>query len=352
MDHIKRVPPKSIILLVGLPGSGKSTFCRQVVLKSLSEDRPVIFVATEHAPSDIIRLLREEGVGETPSGLLYLVDGFHETVGLATREGIVSCNCRDLTSIDVAISKQQSKIHKESALLVFDSLTSPYLLNGVEIIKFLRLSLAKLAAEGNSVLLCIDEGCGRKEDIGAMMSIVNGIIKTSIEKGSSVLNVVKHPLVKPTTIRSPTADVTPAPPQMSLESLNKKMDWIVNRLNYLETFLAESQKYPEVISFLRSLRMGTAIYGEPLKTLDRLVSAKRVVETTSKQDEISRIIVNAIALRGRLNISQLTGEVRAQRGRASRTTVRRRAKSLLENRALIKEGSYYRLAEEVGKNTQ
>jgi len=323
-----------------------------MVQKSLSENRPVIFVTTEHAPSDIIRLLREEGVGETPPGLLRLVDGFHETVGLATREGIATCNCRDLTSIDVAISKQQSKIHKKSALLVFDSLTSPYLLNGVEIIKFLRLSLAKLAAEGNSVLLCIDEGCGRKGDIGAMMSIVNGIIKTSIEEGSSVLDVVKHPLVKPTTIRSPAADVTPAPSRMSLESLNKKMDWIVNRLDYLETFLTESQKYPEVISFLRSLRMGTAIYGEPLKTLDRLVSAKRVVETTSKRDEISTIIVNAIALRGRLNISQLTREVRTQRGKASRTTVRRRVKSLLRNGALIEEGNYYRLAEEVDKTIQ
>jgi hypothetical protein len=321
-------------------------------MKSLSEDRPVIFVTTEHAPADIIRFLREEGVNETTSGLLYFVDGFHETVGLTTGKGIVSCSCRDLTSIDVAISKQQSRIHEESALLVFDSLTSPYLLNGVEIIKFLRLSLGKLVAEGNSVLLCIDEGCGREEDIGAMMSIVNGIIKTGIDEGSSVLEVVKHPLVKPTTIRSPTADATPAPSQMSLESLNKKMDWIVNRLNYLETFLTESQKYPEVISFLRSLRIGTAIYGEPLKTLDRLVSAKRVVETTSKQDEISTIIVNAIALRGRLNISQLTRQVRSQRGKASRTTVRRRVKSLLRNGALIKEGNYYRLAEEVDKTIQ
>jgi KaiC/GvpD/RAD55 family RecA-like ATPase len=345
LARLQELPPKTILLLVGPPGSGKSTFCQQTVLTHLLASRPVIFVTTEHAPSDVIHFLRKRDLGKIPSGIMNFVDAFHETVGLST-SGVpdtVGANCGDLTSIEVAISKLQNKIGKKNILLIFDSLTSPYLLNGQEVIKFLRLSLAKFAAEGNAILLCIDDGCGKQEDVGAMMSIVNGIIKMKVEDGTKVLNVVKHPVVKPTIIKVPMPGSTGVSVETveSLSSLNEKLDWIVRRLDHLEAVLTESQKYPEVVGFLRSLRIGTALYGEPLKTLDRLVSARRLIESTSQKDEISRIIINAISLKGPQNISQLTRQVQYQRGKASRTTIRKRVRKLLESKALIKEGNDY-----------
>jgi len=129
----------------------------------------------------------------------------------------------------------------------------------------------------------------------------------------------------------------------SLKALNEKLDWIINRLNYLETVLTESQKYPEVVSFLRNLKLGTALYGEPLKTLNRLVSASHLIKSTSQRDEINKIILNYIALKGPKNISELTREIRRQRGKASRTTIRKRVKQLVQSKALVKEGNRYRL---------
>lgn len=132
--------------------------------------------------------------------------------------------------------------------------------------------------------------------------------------------------------------------EVSLKSLYEKLDWIIQRLNYIEAILTESQKYPEVINLLRSLKMWTVLYGEPLKTLDRLVYARQLIESISKRDEISRIIINTIALKGPQNISQLTREVRYQRGKASRSTIRKRVNQIIEEKALIKEGTYYRLS--------
>ena len=129
----------------------------------------------------------------------------------------------------------------------------------------------------------------------------------------------------------------------SLKSLNKKLDWIINRLNYLEAVLTESQQYPEVVDFLQSLKLGTALYGEPLKTLDRIVSARKLIESTAQKDETNKIILNYIALKGPKNISELTREIGRQRGKASRTTTRKKVKQLLETKALIKDGSRYRL---------
>ena len=129
----------------------------------------------------------------------------------------------------------------------------------------------------------------------------------------------------------------------SLKSLNQKLDWIINRLNYLENVLTESQQYPEVVEFLQSLKLGTAMYGEPLKTLNRIVSARHLIESTAQKDEINKIILNYIALKGPRNISELTREVGRQRGKASRTTIRKRVKQLVDSKALVKEDSRYRL---------
>lgn len=351
LAQIQEIPPRIMLMLVGPLGAGKSTFIHQTVYNNLIAKKPVIFVTTDCAPSIIIRILQEKGLDEMPSGLLYFVDAFHETVGLSTtsRPDTINSSCRDLTSIEVAILKLQDMAQGKNILLVFDSLTSPYLLNGQNIIQFIRISIAKFSAEGNSVLLCIDEGCCKEEDIGAMMSIVNGLIKMKAEDGSIVLNIVKHPVVKPGIITIPRTDgitTTPSVPTIdSLESLNEKIDWLVNRINYLEAILAESRKYPEVIDFLEGLRMGTALYGQPLKTLASLISSRHLMESTSQQDEISRIILNVIALKGPRNISQLTREVNSRRGKSSRTTVRDRLSKLLQSEVLIKEGNYYRLSD-------
>ena len=129
----------------------------------------------------------------------------------------------------------------------------------------------------------------------------------------------------------------------SLKSLNEKLDWIINRLNYLEGVLTESQQYPEVINFLQSLKLGTSLYGEPLKTLNRILSVRQLIESMSQKDEINKIILNYIAVKGPKNISELTREIRRQRGKASRTTVRNRTKQLVESKALVKEGERFRL---------
>jgi predicted hydrocarbon binding protein len=164
---------------------------------------------TECNPSDAEKDLRNRGLGEVELGLLSFVDAYSRTVGLsiADRPDAVGADCDDLSSIDIAISKLQEGIGKKGVLLVFDSLTSPYMFNGSEILRFMRQTLSRFAARGNSVLACIDEGCGKPEDLVTMISMANGIIKMEVVDGSRVLNVVKHPTVEPTRIEISTTKI-------------------------------------------------------------------------------------------------------------------------------------------------
>ena len=205
LTQIQEIPSKSMILLVGPLGSGKSTFCEQVMLHNLAVNTPIVYMTTERDPSKTEDALKEKGLGEVEPGLVYFVDAYSETVGLSfsDRPDTVTADCANLSSISIAISKLQERIAKKAILLVFDSLTSPYLLNGPEVVRFMRLTLSRFAGEGNSVLVCFDEGSGKEEDLVAIMSLSNGVIKTKIEKGRQLLDIVKHPQVTPTRIEVP-----------------------------------------------------------------------------------------------------------------------------------------------------
>lgn len=132
-----------------------------------------------------------------------------------------------------------------------------------------------------------------------------------------------------------------------LKALNEKLEMMIKRLDYLEAILTESRKYPELAQLMGDLRVGTALYGEPLKLIQRLIGVRRYLEKTPEsRDEVSRIILNALAIKGPMNISQLTREIAVERGSASRVTVRKRIQDLLEEGIIEKgEGFEYRLKE-------
>jgi predicted hydrocarbon binding protein/KaiC/GvpD/RAD55 family RecA-like ATPase len=205
LAEIQEVPKESLVLLSGPPGAGKSTFCHQVVLNGLAMDKPVVYVTTEHGTAEVRGLLREKGLGELPPATLSFIDAFGETVGVKApeRPDTVGASCEDLNSISMAIARLQERIGRRDILLSFDSLTSPYLFNKEEVFRFMRLCLSKFASEGNAVLALMDEGCGREEDLGAMMSVADGILRMEVRESSRTINVVKHPKVRPTRIEVP-----------------------------------------------------------------------------------------------------------------------------------------------------
>jgi hypothetical protein len=126
-------------------------------------------------------------------------------------------------------------------------------------------------------------------------------------------------------------------PPSSAEDLSKKLDLILQRLDFLEKLILDKPEYADLAASLQLTKVGVGLIGEPLKVASRMKAAQGYIrQKPIAQDEISRCVVQALAVKGALNISAITRQVATMRGKASRRIVRERVQRLVEQGVLLK----------------
>ncbi len=126
-------------------------------------------------------------------------------------------------------------------------------------------------------------------------------------------------------------------PVSNVENLSKKLDEIIQRLDILEKMILENPEHTGAAAAVGIARISLGVYGEPLKLAERLKNAESYLRRKPiAQDEISRCIIQALAVKGALNISAITRQVTSMRGKASRRIVRERVKKLQQQHVLLK----------------
>lgn len=123
-----------------------------------------------------------------------------------------------------------------------------------------------------------------------------------------------------------------------IKELGTKLDTIMSRLETIERVLSDSLERPELASTISNLRAGVLLVKEPISALERLSAATKYLHQRSvEKDEISRVIIQTLALKGPQNTSQIERAVREARGRASRRIIRTRIQILI-NEGIVRAG--------------
>jgi hypothetical protein len=139
-------------------------------------------------------------------------------------------------------------------------------------------------------------------------------------------------------------------PVSSVDELSQKLDIIIRRLDALENLIVEKPEYEGLAASLRLTKVGLGLYDEPLKVAARLKRAESIIKKPEvARDEMSRCIIQALAVKGPLNISSITRHVQAMRGKASRRIIRQRVKQLERDgavRLVVGFGKKYELVEQ------
>ncbi|MHA1955229.1 MAG: hypothetical protein ACW96U_14915, partial [Candidatus Heimdallarchaeaceae archaeon] len=118
----------------------------------------------------------------------------------------------------------------------------------------------------------------------------------------------------------------------SLESrineLEEKINYVILQINNLQHKVTEDNpELKQMMGLLQILTSTLQVSKAPFSVISQTLSLKeRILERFPdfKYDEISKAIISSLERKERLNISQLTEQVRKERGSASRRIIRER----------------------------
>ncbi|MCG3221600.1 MAG: hypothetical protein H7641_09500 [Candidatus Heimdallarchaeota archaeon] len=119
-----------------------------------------------------------------------------------------------------------------------------------------------------------------------------------------------------------------------LSELEEKINYVILQINNLQRKVTEDNpELKQMMSLLQILTSTLQVSKAPFSVLSQTLSLKeRILERFPdfKYDEISKAIISSLERKERLNISQLTEQVRKERGSASRRIIRERVDKLID----------------------
>ena len=139
-----------------------------------------------------------------------------------------------------------------------------------------------------------------------------------------------------------------------ISELEEKINYVILQITNLQHKVSDSNpELKQMMNLLQILTSTLQISKAPLTVASQTLALKDTILQRFpdlKYDSISKAIIVALDRKKRLNISQLTEQVRKERGSASRRIVRERVDKLIESGIIAEIDSGYGRQLELVKN--
>ncbi len=175
------LPVPSTVLVLGDPGSGKSTLCQQFLSHNLKNGGNGIYVAYEEHPEDICRTMHNFGWYNEDlekSGRLFFIDS-------------TSVNPSDYNTLNLKLTEALEKMKNGEAIrIVIDSLTALFSAGTQEFrlgLDFIRNINAKVRNYGSLCLYTLNRKGFDEETTALVKDVSDGVIELKMEEELGLL---------------------------------------------------------------------------------------------------------------------------------------------------------------------
>ncbi|MCP8309333.1 MAG: hypothetical protein H3Z54_11690 [archaeon] len=187
MDTILRggLPKASMTLVIGQPGSGKSTLGIQFLYEGLGKKQPAILISTSPSINALLNevITEYDWDSEIISKIIYM-DCHSWTVCIAKEK--YSADLTRLTDVNIALNEiieDQSITPQHDARLVIDSFSDFFLYNPSDLtLKFLKGLKSRLFEYQITSLILVQEGMHDDRIVSSIEAITDGTIRLKVDE--------------------------------------------------------------------------------------------------------------------------------------------------------------------------
>ncbi len=182
------LPERASVLLVGVPGAGKTTFCNQFIYEGLKKGEGAIHITLNATPEEIINSMKSFGWDVNGKPLKF-IDAYSWQMGV--EEGKEVVNPANLTNFTIAVTKALTEMRNQNVKrVVIDSLSTMFLFVPKDLcLRFVSMLSARLKGAGMTILIAVEEGMHTPDIITALNSITDGTINFVMENDTRLLKI-------------------------------------------------------------------------------------------------------------------------------------------------------------------
>jgi KaiC/GvpD/RAD55 family RecA-like ATPase len=187
------IPQGTSLVLVGPPGSGKTSFCLQLAHEAVKNRLDALYLSTENTPLTIIQQARGFGIpliDQPEKNQIQFIDAYSWRIGMRKdpfSSGRIS-NPGNLNEVNLIVT-DQAKLLKPKSIVIIDSVSGLSLSAPDEqrIRTFVHNLALRVSNLGKILILVIEDRAHDSKLITNLRSLVQGSIHTTVQDGTDGL---------------------------------------------------------------------------------------------------------------------------------------------------------------------